>query len=396
MVARFLHKHPRILMAAALAALVATPLVLSFMDRASASTAQNAAQAVPVGTVTVHPQEVQLWSEFSGRLTAVDAAEIRPEVSGRITEVRFKDGQTVKAGDVLLVIDSRPYEAALARAKADVASAQANAAYAKSELARGDGLLKANAIARSQYDQRVSSDRVANANVAVAQAALRQAEVDIDHAYVKAPISGRISRPEITLGNFVQTGVNAPLLATVVSNDGIYADFNVDEQSYVSNVRTKAANAQSEQKLPVVMTVQGASDYLYRGTIYSFDNKIDTGSGTIRARARFDNKDKSLVPGMFVSVRLGSGNNQKALMIPERAVLADLNKKFVYVVAKGDKADMREVNLGASVDGERVVLAGLKPGDRVIVDGVQHVAQGAPVRVEPKYAAATPTSIGRR
>jgi len=396
MVARFLHKHPRILMAAALAALVATPLVLSFMDRASASTAQNAAQAVPVGTVMVRPREVQLWSEFSGRLTAVDAAEIRPEVSGRITEVRFKDGQTVKAGDVLLVIDSRPYEAALARAKADVASAQANAAYAKSELARGDGLLKANAIARSQYDQRVSSDRVANANVAVAQAALRQAEVDIDHAYVKAPISGRISRPEITLGNFVQTGVNAPLLATVVSNDGIYADFNVDEQSYVSNVRTKAANAQSEQKLPVVMTVQGASDYLYRGTIYSFDNKIDTGSGTIRARARFDNKDKSLVPGMFVSVRLGSGNNQKALMIPERAVLADLNKKFVYVVAKGDKADMREVNLGASVDGERVVLAGLKPGDRVIVDGVQHVAQGAPVRVEPKYAAATPTSIGRR
>lgn len=396
MVARFLHKHPRMLMAAALAALVATPVILTFVDRASAGSAQNAAQAVPVGTITIHPRQVQLWSEFSGQLTPVDAAEIRPEVSGRITEIRFKDGQIVRAGDVLLVIDPRPYEAALAKSKADLASAQANAAYARSDLARAEGLIKANAIARAQYDQRVSADHVASANVAVAQAALRQAEVDVDHAYIKAPISGRISRPEITLGNFVQTGPNAPLLASVVSNDGIYADFNVDEQSYVSNIRTQAATTQSERQLPVVMTVQGASDHLYRGTIYSFDNKIDTGSGTIRARARFDNKDGSLVPGMFVSVRLGSGKNHNALLVPERAVLSDLNKKFVYVVAKGEKAEMREVKLGASVDGERVVLAGVNPGDRVIVDGVQHVAQGAPVQVEQKYAAAAPTATAQQ
>jgi len=387
MVSRILQKHPRIVMAAGLIVLIATPVALSLIDRASASTAQ-AAQAIPVSTITVRPHDVQLWSAFSGRLTAVDAAEIRPEVGGRLTEIRFHDGQTVHAGDVLMVIDPRTYEAALAKAKADVASAKANAAYAKADLQRAEGLIKANAIARSMYEQRVSSDRVASANVAVAEAALRQAEVDVDHAYIKAPISGRISRPEITLGNLVQTGANAPVLATVVSDDGIYADFDVDEQNYVRNVRVNATNAQSEQRLPVEMDVQGANGKHYHGTIYSFDNQIDTGSGTIRARARFDNKDGSLVPGMFVSVRLGSANTQNSILIPERAVLSDLNKKFVFVVAKGEKAEMREVKLGTTVNGERVVLSGLKTGERVIVDGVQHIAQGASVQPERQLASA--------
>ena len=371
MVSRIVHNHPRVFMAAALAALVATPAVLiSVVDRASAST--QAVQAIPVGTQNVHSQQVQLWSEFSGRLTAVDAAEVRPEVGGRITEVRFKDGDIVKAGDILLVIDPRPYQAALAKAQADVASARANAAYARADLSRAEGLIKANAIAQSLYDQRISTDRVAVANVAVAEAALRQAEVDVDHAYVKAPIAGRISRPEITLGNLVQTGANAPLLATVVSNDGIYADFDVDEQTYINRVRNTASDLRGEQQLPVEMTLQGASAGRYTGTIYSFDNK-----------------DGSLVPGMFVSVRLGAGSSQSAILIPERAIGSDLNKKFVFIVAKGEKAEMREVKLGATVGGERVVLAGLKTGERIIVDGVQHVAQGAPVLVERRVADAS-------
>jgi RND family efflux transporter, MFP subunit len=372
-------------MATALSALIATPVVLSY--RASAGPTATV-QAVAVGTHVVHPEKIQLWSEFSGRLNAVDAAEIRPEVGGRITDVRFKDGQYVKAGDILLVIDARPFEAALAKARADLASAKANAAYARADLQRAEGLVQANAIARSLYDQRVSADHVASANVAVAEAALRQAEVDVDHAYVKAPISGRISRPEITLGNLVQTGPNAPVLASVVSDDGIYADFDVDEQTYVNSVRLAATSPAAEKKLPVEMTVQGAGGAAYRGTIYSFDNQISTASGTIRARARFDNKDASLVPGMFVSVRLGAGTTQTAMLIPERAVLSDLNKKFVYVVGAGDKADMREVKLGSTVGGRRIVLSGLKSGDRVIVDGVQHVAQGAPVMTERKLASA--------
>ncbi|GAA0553965.1 multidrug efflux system membrane fusion protein [Rhizomicrobium palustre] len=387
MVSSFVRKHPRILLAGVLAVLVATPVVMTY--RASAGPAQAAAQAIPVGTRTIAPRQVQLWAEFSGRLTAVDAAEIRPEVAGRITEIRFKDGQKVNAGDVLLVIDPRPFEAARAKAEADLASAKASAAYARTDLQRAEGLIKANAIARSQYDQRVSADRVAEASVAVAQAALRQAQIDVDHAYVKAPISGRISRPELTLGNLVQAAPNAPLLATIVSDNGIYADFDVDEHTYVDTVRAEADSHEAEQHLPVAMTVQGTnSGGAYHGTIYSFDNKIDSASGTIRARAKFDNKDGSLVPGMFVSVRLGSGSTRAALLVPERAVQSDLNKKFVYVVGRGDKAEMREVKLGASVEGERIVLSGLKTGDRVIVDGVQHVAQGAPVMIEKKLALA--------
>ena len=377
-------KHPRVFLAAALGALLALPVVFSMGS--SAKAAQNTVQAVPVGVARVEPHPVQLWSQFSGRLSAVDDAEIRPEVGGRITEIRFKDGQIVKAGDILLVIDPRPYEAALAKARADLASAKANAALARTELVRGEGLIKANAIARSLYDQRVNARDVALANVAVAEAALRQAEVDVDHAYVKAPISGRISRPELTVGNLVQAAPTAPLLASIVSNDGIYADFDVDEQTYLDSVHARAETAQDEQQLPVEMTVQGTDGHLYKGTVYSFDNKIDTGSGTIRARAKFANADGSLVPGMFVTVRLGAGSQHNVLTVPERAVLSDLSKKFVYVVGQGNRAETRAVKLGATVGDERVVLDGLKTGEQVIVDGVQHVAMGAPVAVQSKIA----------
>lgn len=377
-------KHPRVFLAASLALLLALPFVFSFGP--SAKAAEGAPQAVPVGVVTVKPHEVQLWSQFSGRLNAVEAADIRPEVGGRITEVRFKDGQIVKAGQILLVIDPRPYEAALAKARADLASARANAALAKTELERGDGLIKAGAIARSLYDQRVNAHQVAVANVAVAQAALHQAEIDVDHAYVKAPITGRISRPELTAGNLVSAAPSAPLLASIVSDDGIYADFEVDEQTYLSTVHARAETAADEQQLPVEMTLQGKDGHVYKGMVYSFDNKIDAGSGTIRARAKFDNADGSLVPGMFVSVRLGAGDHHNALTVPERAVIPDLSKKFVFVVGKGEKAEMRAVKLGATVKGERVVTDGLKAGDRVIVDGLQHIALGVPVSVQSKVA----------
>jgi len=384
-VASVLHKHPRILVAAALAVLIGAPVIFAVTNRATAQSA-HAVQAVPVGVRTIEPRDVQLWSSFSGRLEAVDHAEIRPEVVGRITQVLFSDGQIVHQGDVLLVIDPRPYEAAVAKAKGDVATARANVALAKTNLDRATGLIKANAIARSVYDQSVNGYQVAVASVAVAEAALEQAQVDVDHAYVKAPISGRISRPEITVGNLVQTTPSAPLLASIVSNDGIYADFEVDEQTYVNGVRAFADTRGEEQKIPVEMTLQGTADHVYKGSIYSFDNTIDTGSGTIRARAKFANEDGSLVPGMFVSVKIGAGASRKTLLVPDRAIASDLDKKFVFVVGRGDKAEVRTVTLGAEVDGERVVLAGLKRGDRVIVDGVQHVALGAPVAVERQVA----------
>jgi len=339
--------------------------------------------AVPVTVAAVEAKRVRLSSDFSGRLAAVDSADVRPEVGGRITEIRFKDGQTVHAGDVLFVIDPRPYEAAVAKAEADLATANTNARLAHTELDRAKRLVDAQALARDTYDQRANTVGVAQASIQSAQAVLTQAKLDLDHAYVKAPITGRVGRAEITVGNLVQTQ-SAPLLTTIVSNDGIYADFDVDEQTYLHSVRAHAATLDQEQKLPVQLTVQGDATHVYDGTIESFDNKIETGTGTIRARARFANADGALVPGMFVSVRLWAAEPSKTILVPEDAISSDQSKRYVFVVTPSRKADYREVALGQEMDGERVVLSGLRSGEKIIVDGVQRVQPGA--AVEPHFA----------
>jgi multidrug efflux system membrane fusion protein len=347
----------------------------------------NAAQPpVPVTVAAVHPQSVRIWSEFSGRMTAVDSADVRPEVNGRITEIRFKDGQQVQAGDILFVIDPRPYEAAVAKAEADLATAKTNATFARTDLARAKALVGMQAIARTYYDQRVNSAGVAQAAIQSAEAQLAQAKLDLDHAYVKAPIAGRVGRAELTVGNLVQTGPTAPLLTNVTSGDGIYADFDVDEQTYMQTIRDHATTAAQEQKIPVELTVQGDEAHVYKGAIESFDNKIDTGTGTIRARARFANTDGALVPGMFVSVKLASATNSKVILVPEDAVGSDQSKRFVFVVGKDHKAKFREVALGQTVGGDRVVTSGLHKGEEIVVDGLQKVQPGA--LVEPHLASA--------
>jgi membrane fusion protein, multidrug efflux system len=377
--------------AVAAIALVSGGAALRHFSNANAQpkmTAEN--PAVQVGILTASAGDVRIWSEFSGRLNAVDYAEIRPEVSGRIAQVRFRDGQTVKAGDILFVIDPRPYEAALAKAQANLASAQTNAEFANTELDRATNLVKEQAIAQRLYDERANAKRVADAAVQAAGAELKQAELDIDHAYVKAPITGRLSRAEVTLGNLVQAGSNAPVLTSIVSSDGIYADFEVDEQTFMKSIRADADTADKEHKIPVELTVQGDAAHAYKGTIYSFDNRINTASGTIRARAKFDNKDSSLVPGMFVSVRLATSPKSQVLLIPERAVGNDQNKKFIYVVGRDDKVIYREVSLGQQVAGGRIVLSGLQAGERVVVDGLQHIAPDVKVQAKEESAAAAP------
>lgn len=389
-----LRNRPYLLGSVAFAAVLAVFFLTHESGRASAGPA--AAAPVPVVARTITPRDVRIWSSFSGRMQAVDAADIRPEVTGRVTEIRFRDGQMVHAGDILFVIDPRAYEASAAKARGDLASATASAALAKTEFDRGAGLLKAQAIAQSAYDQRVNAARVAIANVQVAEAALRQAALDVEHAYVRAPISGRISRPEITIGNLVTAGPTALLLASIVSTDGIYADFEVDEPTYLNLMRSRVANQTTEQAVPVELTLQGDAGHVYRGTIYSFDNKIDTGSGTIRARARFDNKDGALISGMFATVKLGSQIDHGALLVPEGAIGTDQNKRFVFVIDAASKAAFREVVLGPGVDGEREVLHGLHAGDRVIIDGLQHVAPGAVVQTATQIAEASPRSAATR
>jgi len=357
---------------AILASIVAGGSYAVRMPRASIN-APAAAPPTSVMVETLAPQKIRVWSEFSGRLHAVDSAEIRPEVGGRITEVRFEDGAAVKAGDVLFVIDPRPYEAAVARARANLVSAQTNAAFAKVEFERAASMVKTQAVAQRTYDERGNASRVANATVEADAAQLKQAEIDLEHAYVRAPIAGRASRAEITLGNLVQPGPGAPLLTTIVASQSLYADFEVDEQTYVESIRGYTSGREGERRIPVQLVVPGDRNGVHRGSIYTFDNRIDVASGTIRARAKFDNADGTLVPGMFVSVRLAEGAEREALLIPERAIGFDQSKKFVYVVGEGSKVTYREVELGKQVQSQRIVRSGVKPGDRVIVDGVQHV-----------------------
>jgi multidrug efflux system membrane fusion protein len=296
----------------------------------------------------------------------------------------------VKAGDILFVIDPRPYEAAVARAEANLATATNNAALAKLELERAAPLVKTQAIAQQVYDQRANASRVANAAIKSAEAELKQASLDLEHAYVKAPITGRASRAELTVGNLVQPGAGAPLLTTIIGNHAIYADFDVDEQTYTALMREFAGGRDAERRIPVELSLPGDQSPRFSGTIYTFDNRIDVASGTIRARAKFDNHDGALVPGMFVTVRIAAGE-RTALLVPERAVGFDQSKKYVYVVGTDDKVAYRPVELGKQVRSERVVLKGLEPGDRVIVDGVQHVRPAvavAPSEAPPEQTAA--------
>jgi membrane fusion protein, multidrug efflux system len=383
-ISRYGEKRPRLAVLALVVgiagAALATGIFSKYTGHAGASTKSPAPAGLPVAVARLETQTVNPFAEFSGRINAVDYAEIRPQVSGRITEIRFHDGEHVNEGDVLLVIDPRPYQAAVDKAQADLQTAINNAKFAKAERERGSQLAKANWLSQETFDQRVNADEVAKAAVQSAQAALESAQINLDYAYVKAPISGRVSRAEITVGNLVGSPTAAPpVLTSIVSDNSVYADFEVDEQTYLNNVRNYGQSHAEQQKISVDVVVRGDVDHVCRGHIYSFDNRIDNGSGSIRARARFENADGGLIPGMFVSVRMGNGAIDDALLVPESAIGNDQSKRFVFVVGDDNKAEYRVVALGPQVDGNRVVLTGLKAGDRVILDHLQRLAPGAPV-----------------
>ncbi|MGA7429056.1 MAG: efflux RND transporter periplasmic adaptor subunit [Xanthobacteraceae bacterium] len=375
--------RPRLIAALVVAAVVVAAfvgLITTRYTRDARASLPPTVAGVPVSVGLVKPQSVHPFAEFSGRIDAVDYAEIKPQVTGRITEIHFKDGQHVDAGDVLFVIDPRPYQAAVDKAQADVQTAINNAKFAKAERDRGSQLIKNNTLSMETYDQRTNADEVAQAAISSAKALLETAQINLDYAYVKAPISGRISRAEITLGNLVGSPTTAPqLLASIVSDNGVYADFEVDEQTYLEAVRNYGQTQDEEQKIPVDVVVRGDDANAISGHIESFDNRINTGSGTIRARARFANSDGRLIAGMYVSVRMGAGMLDDALLVPESAIGNDQSKRFVFVVGEGQKAEYRAVQLGPQVDGNRVVLTGLKAGDRVILDHLQRLAPGAVV-----------------
>lgn len=352
---------------------VAILLPLAFRGEAEDTPAGGMPPAMPVQVLTLKSEETALWSEFSGKLAAVDYVQVRPRVSGAVTEVKFKDGAPVKKGQELFTIDTRPYEAEIAKAKAAVNSAQSQAKLAKVELDRAKALLSDDHVSQSLYDQRASAYQVTQATIGAAQAQLKQAQLNLEYAHVKAPISGRAGRAEITVGNVVESGMNAPVLTTILDESKMYAEFDVDERTYLTSMR----ELQGDKSLPVEVTLAD-DDKIYPGHLHSFDNRLDPNSGTIRARALLENSDHTLIPGMYAKIRLQREKGARVLL-PEAAIGTDQSKKFALVVDKDNKVEYRELTLGQQVGSSRVVEKGLKAGDRVILTGLAMLQPGMAV-----------------
>lgn len=334
--------------------------------------------AMPASVAMVVVKPVAPWSEFSGQFEAVSSAEIRPQVSGQITDVHFEDGAEVKKGQRLFTIDPRPYEAEVLRAKGALASAQAGFENAELDFKRAQALIEAKAISQSEFEGRQSAYAQAKGALEAARGALTVAQVNLDYAHVSAPISGRISRAEIKQGNLVQAGASAPLLATIVAASPIYASFEVDERTFLATIQ--GVPTDKLKQIPVEVGLSNSTGTPIKGQIHSFDNQLTPGSGTIRVRALVENADGTLVPGLFARVRMSRPEEVTAVLIHPAAIGTDQNKKFVLAIDKDSKAEYREVTLGSMVDGLQIVSHGLNEGDRIVVSGLQRLHPGVPVQ----------------
>lgn len=353
-------------------------------QRAEASAPPAAPQAIPVSVATVEASEITAWDEFSGRLEAVQRVDIRPRVAGAVQSVQFTEGALVKQGDLLVTIDPAPYAAEVDRAAAQVAAAQARLSYTQSEQVRATRLWSEQAIAQRELDERSNAKLEADANLRAAQAALQSARLNLGYTQVRAPVAGRIGKLEVTVGNLVAAGAGAPVLTTLVSVSPIYASFDVDEQVIGKALKDLPGNGSRAQidQIPVQMGTAATPGTPFEGRLQLIDNQVDAKSGTVRVRAAFDNKDGSLIPGQFARVRMGQATSAKVMLVSERAIGTDQSKKFVMVVNGDNKTEYREITLGAPAKGLRVVASGLKPGERIVVNGLQHVRPGAVV--DPK------------
>ena len=359
----------------------------------SSGCARTAAQPgePPPSKVTVAkvaPQDVTEWDEFTGRLEAVNSVSVRPRVSGYVSAVRFEEGAIVRRGDPLFLIDPRPFEAEVDRLRAELNRARATVRRAKSELDRAGRLASENAMSHEEQERRASFAEESSAQVAAVEAALRAAELNLEFTRITSPIDGRVGRAIVTQGNLVSSGPGeATILTTVVSLDPIYATFDADEQAFLqyAAMARKAAGAKGQGALPIRLALASDRNFPIEGKLNFLDNQIDPATGTIRARAIFRNADRSLTPGLFVRLQLPKATQRAGLLIQDRAVGTDLDKRFVYVVKPDHTIEYRGVELGPLVNGLRVVRSGVNDGDLVVVNGLQRVRPG--VKVEPVIVA---------
>jgi multidrug efflux system membrane fusion protein len=355
-----------------------------------------APSATPAIVAAVDSRDVSLWEEFSGRLEAIERVDLRPRISGAIEAIHFREGSLVRKGDLLFTIDPAPYIAEVERAEAQVRAAEANLAFARGELERGMRMTANQTIAQRDLDTRLNNVREAEANVSAANAVAKAARLNLSYTEVRAPISGRVGKIEVTAGNLVNGGSSAPVLTTIVSINPIYVSFDADERAVQRALETLPAGGDRREhlaRIPVEMR-SGPEAEIVRGKLQLIDHTVNGASGTVRVRAVFDNSDDRLMPGQFARIRLGQAKATPALVVPERAIGVDQDKKYVLVVDPASKASYREIKLGAAVDGGRIVTSGLNPGERIVVDGLQKLRPGAlvaPQTERPEASAALHT-----
>jgi membrane fusion protein, multidrug efflux system len=398
---------------AALAAGIASSL-LAGCGHSLAGTAAPPPPAPEVTVAQVIARPLHQWVELTGTLQAIDSVQVRPRVSGYVDAVRFEAGALVAKGAILFQIDPRPFALEVDRLNAELNRAQSKLDFATAGRARAERLLAQNAIAREEYEQLTSAATEAAADVGSIRAQLSAAHLNLEFTQVRSPIDGHVSRALITAGNLVSS---ADVLTTVVSDDPIYAYFDTDEATYLRFARLAggSAHGRGDYANAVFLGLVGEQGYPHEGRLDFLDNQVDSHSGTIRARALFDNRDGQFTPGLFARIKLVAHDSYDAVLIDDRAIGTDLGKKYVLVLKPDNSLEYRLVELGQSVEGLRVVRTGLAASDVIVINGLQHVAPG--IQVQAKHVqmdasnaaveqvaatstlatppAATPTSIAR-
>src|SRR6266403_3008990 len=388
-------KNHRILRRLMLVICLATLAGLSAGCSSSTSAQPKAPVPPEVSVAEVVCKQIGDSDEFTGRLEAVHAVEVRPRVSGYLQSVHFREGEIVQQGALLFQIDSRPFQAEVDRLKGELSQAKAQRSRAQSDFARAERLHNNDGMSAEEYDRRAAVRNEAEARIASTEAALRGAELNLEFTRVTAPITGRVGRAGITEGNLVESGAaQIKPLTSLVSLDPIYVYFDVDEQTFLKYARVTQTHGTTSHDLrgAALLGLADEDAFPHVGQVNFVDNQVSSSTGTIRLRATFTNKNLALTPGLFARIRLQGGGTQSGCLAKDEAVVTDLNQKYVFVLGKNNTLTYRPVKLGPMAEGLRVVRDGLHEGDVIVVTGLQRVRPGAAVTPKKVSMAIQPNS----